>query len=48
MKRESNTNTEVNEHTTESTEKISICEIGKQFDILLDIIKVNTEVSIGE
>lgn len=48
MKRDSNADIEINEQTTEATEKMSICEIGRQFDVLLDIVKVNTEKSIGE
>lgn len=36
------------EQITEATEKMIICEIDRKFDIIMDIVKVNTEAEIGD
>ena len=38
----------LNEDVTESTEKLENYEVKRQFDIILEIIKVHTELSVGE
>lgn len=34
--------------TTEATEKMMIFDTGKKFDMLLDIVKFNTDLELGE
>lgn len=35
------------DHTMESTEKMETSGISRKYDIILDIVKVNTEEEIG-
>ena len=35
------------DHTMEFTEKMETCEISGKYDIILDIVKVNTDEEIG-
>lgn len=42
------TYTDDEDDTTESTEKMFTIEAGGRFEIILDVVKVNTSVTIGE